>query len=333
MVVTDIADMAARLQTARKLLSEFESSLKSFQASNKKFQVLKTVYPAVQNANVLSAPAIGEPASIRSGARDSPKTLIVLDSSFNPPSIAHEHIALTGLEEAFVAKRANPVRLLLMFAVLNADKGADSPAAFPQRLTMMSLFAQDLLQRLASKMTDHDSDDSDALALSRVPIDIGVAKVPYYNDKSEAIATERSSTSDGTFYPDNPVHIHLLGFDTLTRFFNPKYYSSFDPPLSALDGFFRNGHSLRVTLRPDNSYGSEAEQRAWAKRLEDGELESAGGKKEWAGQVELAEPNKQQGVSSTSVRKAAAAADSDTVRSLCSPGVAAWIEDQKLYTD
>lgn len=298
--------MASRIHRFKGLLPELEASLKSFQASQTKFRVLKTVRPGDLSPADPSKPNTDE----------SPKTLFILDSSFNPPSIAHLTLAKSVLEQRYVAKSQPPHRLLLLFAVMNADK-APSAASFPHRLAMMTLFAQDLLSGITE--TTHQA----------MSVDVGITKAPYYTDKSAAIEADGSE-----WYPNSPRHVHLIGFDTVTRFFNPKYYrDSHDPPLSALEPYFSSGHALRVTLRPDDEYGSESEQRAFVERLENGDMESDGGRSEWASRVELVEPVEAASVSSTKIRKAAKAGDWNAVDGLCTVSVAAWVKAMELYTD
>jgi len=184
----------------------------------------------------------------------------------------------------------------------------------------MTLFATDLLHTLQT----HPNSKSYTIP----EIDIAVTTAPYYTDKSAAIA---SSPEGRHWYPSAPQHIHLLGFDTLTRFFAPKYYPDYSPPLSALEPYFAGGHRLRATLRPDDAYGSEAEQRAFVQKLADGGMEAEGGKREWAALVELVEATPQAGVSSTVIRKAAKAGEWDIVGELCTEGVAGWVREESLY--
>ena len=184
----------------------------------------------------------------------------------------------------------------------------------------MTIFAVDLLSSLQSR--------PDSASYLAPQIDIGVTTAPYYTDKSAAIS---DSAEGREWYPSNPRHIHLLGFDTLTRFFAPKYYQSFSPPLSALEPYFAAGHGLRATLRPDDAYGSEEEQRGFVRRLAEGEMEGEGGKREWAEQVELVEATPKAGVSSTVVRRAAKAGEWGTVGELCTEGVAEWVREERLY--
>lgn len=185
----------------------------------------------------------------------------------------------------------------------------------------MTLFAHDLQENLLA------SPETQACPA----IDIGVTTAPFYTDKSAAIA---SSPEGEHWYPSSPKHIHLLGYDTLTRFFAAKYYAGkFDPPLAALEPYFSAGHRLRATLRPDDAYGSEEEQRAFLRRLAGGEMEAEGGRREWADLVELVEATPQVGVSSTAIRKAAKQGDWSVVGELCTEGVAAWVREEGLYDE
>lgn len=308
--------MASTRSLYKHLPTHLSTALKDFQSSNSTF-LLQTIHPETLKPQAATKPS---PTTSRN---DQPQTLLILDSSFNPPSIAHQSLALTALHKASktITSHPGPHRLLLLFSTLNADK-APSAASFAQRLTLMTIFAVDLLSSI--------KDRPDSTSYLAPQIDIGVTTAPYYTDKSAAI----TSTAEGKeWYPSNPRHIHLLGFDTLTRFFAPKYYQSFSPPLSALEPYFAAKHGLRATLRPDDAYGSEAEQRAFVQRLADGEMEVEGGKREWAGQVELVDATPKAGVSSTVVRKAAKAGEWGTVGDLCTTGVADWVKEEGLYEE
>lgn len=301
--------MASTRSIYKSLPGHLTTALKDFQSSSSTFRLLQTVHPH----NLAPQPATPPTTP--------PSTLIILDSSFNPPSIAHQTLALTALHKKSksISQTPGPHRLLLLFSTMNADK-APSAASFDQRLTLMTIFAVDLLQTLQTR--------PDSSSYTIPPIDIGVTTAPYYTDKSLAIT---SSPEGKHWYPSSPQHIHLLGYDTLTRFFAAKYYQSFSPPLSALEPYFAAGHGLRATLRPDDAYGSEDEQRAFVTRLAEGELEGEGGKREWARQVELVEATPQAGVSSTVIRKAAKEGEWDVVGELCTPSVAEWVREEGLY--
>lgn len=181
----------------------------------------------------------------------------------------------------------------------------------------MTVFAEDLLQDLGGR--EHYTTPA---------IDIGVTTAPYYTDKSAAIANEGAE-----LYGGHPTHVHLLGFDTITRFFAAKYYPNFSPPFSALNPFFDGGHRLRVTLRPSEEYGTVESQKAFITQLANGDMEADGGKKEWAGQIDIVEAGEGVGVSSTRVRKAAKALDWKEVSELCTDGVAKAIQEEAVYED
>jgi nicotinamide-nucleotide adenylyltransferase len=308
--------MASTRSLYKSLPSHLSAALKDFQSSSSTFRLLQTIHPHNLTPQPATPPTKEEPQT-------QPKTLLILDSSFNPPSIAHQNLATTALHKTATSTSSTPGphRLLLLFSTMNADK-APSAAPFDQRLTLMTIFAVDLLKSLQSHPQAQDY---------TIPaIDIGITTAPYYSDKSLAIT---DSPEGQKWYPSKPQHIHLLGFDTLTRFFAPKYYQSFSPPLSALAPYFEAGHGLRATLRPDDAYGSEAEQRAFVQNLADGGLEAEGGKKEWAERVELVGATPKAGVSSTVIRKAAKAGEWDVVGELCTESVAGWVREEGLYED
>lgn len=291
--------MASRIAAIRGMLPDLESALHSFTSSPSRFRVVRTI-------NATST---------------QPRTVYILDSSFNPPSIAHLTLATSALEQ-HAPSEAAPCRLLLLFSTHNADK-APSPASFVQRIALMTVFAEDLSRHLK----DASSPD--------VPIDIGLTKEPYYSDKSAAIHDTAPA-----FYPTDPVHVHLVGYDTLIRFCNPKYYPKHDPPLSALRPFFDAGHKLRVTQRPSDpsdesstAFGAVEEQERYLQRLRDGGQEAAGFRPAWGSNIDMAAAEKGVGVSSTRVRNAAKEGNWDVVGQLCTVGVAAWLQDQALYSE
>jgi nicotinamide-nucleotide adenylyltransferase len=297
--------MASRMASIRALLPDFESALHSFTSSPAKFRVVRTV----------------------NATKTQPRTLYILDSSFNPPSIAHLTLATSALKQ-HAPSEAAPCRLLLLFSTHNADK-APSPASFVQRIALMTVFAQDLSQHLKRQQSLLDEE------ILNVSIDIGLTKEPYYSDKSAAIKETRPP-----FYSSDPIHVHLVGYDTLIRFCNPKYYPKHDPPLSALKPFFDAGHKLRVTQRPadasdesSNEFGTVEEQKKYLQGLRDGKEENKGFVPAWGNSIDMAQAEKGVGVSSTRVRNAAKDGKWDVVSQLCTEGVAAWLKDQMLYNE
>ena len=117
-----------------------------------------------------------------------PRSLVVLDSSFNPPTVAHAHL-LRACAERFAAERA-----LLLLAKQNADKPVTG-AGLVQRLQMMELLARDLP--------------------GAPPTLCGVTAHPIFVDKAAALGALCA--------PDAPVHL-IVGYDTWVRVIDPKYY-------------------------------------------------------------------------------------------------------------
>lgn len=402
--------MSSRIRSFSKLVLELDSALKAFQSSDAKFRVLKTVYPPSRSRpprsgksgvhgygdvttttttipSALSSRGEGGEERAEEGEEEEeeyeeyeedlslppPKTLFILDSSFNPPSIAHAALAQSAfLDDCNSSSSSSsqpsqpsqqqqkkeyefPHRLLLLFAVTNADKIA-APASFEHRLAMMTCFARDLQDFFASlrekgqeQEQEQQKEDEQQHKDDHHPmaIDIGVTKYPFYTDKSRAIESEQGQK----FYPTHPRHIHLLGYDTLTRIFTAKYYiqqqQKFDPPFAALQPYFDKGYELRVTLRPDSTSSSssagpssssvdnvEDQKTSFLSNLTNpqGEMQKNGAQANWARQIEFVSPqHAEMGVSSTRIREAVGKGEWEVVRELCTPRVARWVEREGLY--
>lgn len=303
------------------MLPRLQSALRAFQSSQKAFALI-------------SDPITSAPRKCN--------TLIILDSSFNPPTIAHMAMATSALHDLRTQREiagalkggdaaaanskqfsADGVRLLLLLAVNNADK-APKPASFEQRLLMMQYFAADI---------QHAWRDAQAEA-EELPVDIGLTTHPYFHDKSAAIA----ASPEYSFAPSSSEQVFLAGYDTLIRIFNPKYYTAEAPdgltPMQvALDPFLSRAR-LRITMRTDAEWGGRAEQEEFADRLSNGdELEKVGGRREWAKRLELVEGLEgSHGLifSSTEARAAVEKEDWERLRKLVSPGVAGAIERKEV---
>ncbi|KAL5000743.1 hypothetical protein BDV10DRAFT_32802 [Aspergillus recurvatus] len=253
--------------------AQYSSALKRFLDSSRDFEIITSV-----------SRDCGEPR-----VPSSAEILHVLDSSFNPPTLAHRHIACSAVLES----REQPSRILLLLATQNADKPS-KPASFEDRLIMMQLCAEELLASLESE-----------IPAAKFPVvDIGITKKPYFVDKATAIET-------AGVYPQGTQQVHLTGYDTLIRIFNTNYY----PPehtLAPLEPFLSK-HKLRVTMRPDDGWGSKAEQEAYLAELGQGAREGEGAKREWAQRIKLVEGRKieERVVSSTKAREATQANPQD----------------------
>ncbi|KAI2070267.1 hypothetical protein LOZ39_005042 [Ophidiomyces ophidiicola] len=283
------------------LRQRYYTALHQFTTGPKSFEILDTI-----------APQVASPPRTT--------TLHVLDSSFNPPTRAHLRI----VKSALLSHRnsdSSAVRLLLLLATQNADKPS-KPALFEDRLVMMNLFAQDLQDAIISNRCPPAlAGEADAAAPT---IDIGVTKEPYFIDKAAAI-------SSSGMYPSDLGQVHHTGYDTLVRIFDPKYY----PPKHTLDPLapFLENHRLRVSLRPDDSWGDGDEQTKFLPDLAGGKMEKIGGRREWAKRIEVVEGRKngEESVSSTKARQEAVNGNRKALGNLVTDRVMSWMAEKALY--
>lgn len=297
----------------KQLTDFFSRSLSSFHSSPDVFRILCTL-PHHSGSK--------EPTS-RPSTSKLQQRLVVLDSSFNPPTRAHAEMAKSALKWASSSSsEGGAARLMLLLSVNNADK-APKPASFPTRLGMMEGFGHELLKSLANEE-----------GLSNGPeIDLAVTKMPYFHDKARVIAESGFYASSGS---PEPEQVFLAGFDTVIRIFNPKYYNtetmsgSEGGMRAALGPFFERAR-LRVTMRTDDEWGGEDEQVGYVKGLGEGKLGEVGGDAAWAGRVDLVEGKKGSGVSSSKVRELVKNGDEKALEEMVDGEVLRWIDEEGLY--
>lgn len=306
-------------------MSGRQTSLKRFADQLSAFQTGKDAFTVFAQVTGTAAPPAASP-------NPRPGTLVVLDSSFNPPTRAHLRMATSAIRSAAQTQaRPGNVRLLLLLAVNNADK-APRPAAFHLRMEMMRLFALDLLDDPAggdeAETASADGGGRGSTGTSTrtlgeagLAVDLGLTTLPYFHDKSRAI-------TESGIYESTKEQVVLAGYDTLIRIFNPKYYGD-DGLLGALDPFFARAR-LRITTRTDDAWGGRQEQVEYLQSLRDGRLADAGGRVEWCDRVDLVEGGSEV-VSSTKVREAAERADAGALDVLVSPRVKGFVLEEKLY--
>ena len=160
--------------------------------------------------------------------------LSVLDSSFNPPTLAHLALAKSQL----------PITpCLLLLSVRNADKSLKpTDASYLQRIEMMYLLAQD------------SHPENTAIAIIDEPTFIG---------KSTTVLNffkHRLSMDSNSPVPSPKLNLaFLLGTDTLTRLFAPRYYQSEVVMIDLLQNFFSpssENSSIICARRDPTSYAS-----------------------------------------------------------------------------
>ncbi|SCU96425.1 LADA_0H00870g1_1 [Lachancea dasiensis] len=127
------------------------------------------------------------------------RRLLVLDSSFNPPHASHYNLVKTAFQH--YQRQGDELQVLLLLSINNADKGVH-PATFDRRMDMMCIMG-DLLRRESIKTS------------------IGLTKFGKFVDKSKVIQTSLGEHFKITY---------LVGFDTIIRVFDSKYYK---PALTA----------------------------------------------------------------------------------------------------
>ncbi|KID83003.1 Rossmann-like alpha/beta/alpha sandwich fold protein [Metarhizium guizhouense ARSEF 977] len=270
--------------STKQTAARFANALRSFSASGDAFRVLSTVPPRTET------PPPPPP----------PDSLIVLDSSFNPPTRAHAAMASSAVRWA--GPRA---RLVLLLAVTNADK-ALVPAPLAVRLGMMEALARELVRGRAP-----------------LQVDVAVTTRPYFHDKAAAI--------EGAGRYGRAEQVFLCGFDTVVRIFEPRYYEGVAGMGSALRPFFRRAR-LRVTMRPDDAWGTAEEQAAYVAGLE-GTLGRSGGDAAWVRRIELVD-GVEGAVSSSRVRELVRTGERGAaVEGLVGAEVARWIDEEGLYRE
>lgn len=196
---------------------------------------------------------------------------------------------------------------------------------------MMQRFSGDVL-------AEFETDDPANPRGENVPvIDVGLTTEPYFNVKSKVIEDSgyyHQKDGDGKTVPGGPTHVHLIGYDTLIRLFDTKYY----PPEHSLAVLapFLDKHRLRIHLRL-GEWGERAKQDEWIKRLGAGEggkkgfLEEKGGRKEWTQRMEIVQPREGEIVSSSRVREEAK--KNGELGGLVTESIFEYIEDEKLYRE
>lgn len=175
----------------------------------------------------------------------------VLDSSFNPPTLAHLALANTPYPQRFVSAPGDSDRFhakLLLLSVRNADKHLkQSDASHEQRLEMMIQLAREM-----------SSDDIGSGEADDANVAVAIIDEPTFVGKSNALLAslrERLSQLPGTSgaapstssSPPTPSLTFLVGMDTLDRLFSPRFYPSEEEMRTSLRRFLSpDGDDSRV---------------------------------------------------------------------------------------
>lgn len=300
-------------------LSFYQHSLSLLSSSSLNFKIVHSVSTQCTSSNANSNSSLSVSDVHQRSTRSTP--LYILDASFNPPTVAHMRMILYSdlfAENSFKAPYQS--RLLLLLAVNNADKPSQ-PASLEHRLSMMEMFCNDLLLAIPD------------IEKVNLKIDIGIISNPYFVDKMNTI-------ENSGLYPLDMEHIYHIGFDTLVRIMNPRYY----PPNYTLEklGPFLEKHRFLVFYRLGGEYGSKSEQENFLVNIANGKLDAVAGQREWVreGRIKFCTVSNFDSddgiiISSTKVRDIIKNRDEthikNTLGKLLTPHVREWIEHSYLY--
>ncbi|KAG6845474.1 hypothetical protein H0H87_008834 [Tephrocybe sp. NHM501043] len=168
--------------------------------------------------------------------------VLVLDASFNPPTLAHLALVNSPLPR-FSKPDAKSVvddghdydAKLLLLSVRNADKTLKpGDATYLQRLDMLQIFAQDIIQ-------NDNFPANVAIAMVDEPTFVGKSRLLQAFFKSRFATSPHNSK-------DYDIQLNfIVGFDTLERLVQPRYYGSEEQMSIALRQFLSpEGDNSRV---------------------------------------------------------------------------------------
>lgn len=247
------------------------------------------------------------------------RRVLVLDSSFNPPHRGHLAMIRQGvldLDRHDGIATINTNAVLLLFSVKNADKDSVGIEEYARRLHLVGLMAEYV---------------SSELGLS---CGVALTDASLFVEKSHLVASWIGQSSDTRRSPiDN---FFLLGFDTLIRFFDPKYYKG--PIVEALVPFFQQS-KLCVLLRNDMSSKLDVgEQKKFIQSIQNGEIGYYDKNKtllpaSWSGKLFYCEARDEWAISSSSIRRAVRDGNSVDWESKVLPSVKAYINSASLYRE
>ncbi|KAF8843700.1 Nucleotidylyl transferase [Paxillus ammoniavirescens] len=270
----------------------------------------------------------------------------VLDSSFNPPTLAHLALAKSPppschsvSTHASTSFGSDYDAKLLLLSIRNADKSMKpGDATYIQRLEMMQLLSQDLCSTDSTK-TEYGCPSpvsgNIAIAVIDEPTFVGKSTTLLrflrtrlaspINSSSLSSATERQ---DGAYSLPHPKLTFLLGFDTLGRLFSPKYYPSEEIMVQMLRVFlFPNEEDCRIVCahRTSPGAGQTSQNELHGKALEMAQEFIA------SGRIILIDIGAREQTYSSSEVRAKVAAGDETWKWLVTGVIANYIMENALY--
>ncbi|KAJ2611538.1 hypothetical protein H4S08_003115 [Coemansia sp. RSA 1365] len=186
----------------------------------------------------------------------------VMDSSFNPPHYCHgAYMECLGIMKLMPAAGARGQKAweearvlgidayLLLLGSENADKKRTG-SGLEQRMRMVDMLATTVVSDMTTD-TWHlwkNRDQFDATNLHNMAI--GMNNTPRFVDKCRAVTDvvhrEWARHMGPDVEPPRVLSYFAMGWDTLIRFFDPKYYKEYP---QELDAFFANGGRIAYSRR------------------------------------------------------------------------------------
>lgn len=177
-----------------------------------------------------------------------PLRVLVLDCSYNPPTLAHLALA-NSRRPLYSESKHSPDHdsdydaKLLLLSVRNADKTMKpGDASYLQRLEMMTLFAKHVVRNVNSTFNATKvSSGPEEARLANVAI--GIIDEPTFVGKSTSLLAffkDRFTSFASATPPSIAYDIQstfIVGFDTFERLILPRYYPSESQMLSSLQKF------------------------------------------------------------------------------------------------
>lgn len=219
------------------------------------------------------------------------RQLLVLDSSFNPPHLGHLSMIRQSLLElskkktenkTFGVQTINTNSVLLLFSVKNADKDSVSIEEYAKRLEMVTLMSKYINQELG------------------IYCGVALTDASLFVDKSTLINNWIRKESENKI-----ENYFLLGFDTIIRFFNKKYYVN--SIVDSLNPFFKQSN-LIVFIRDDkSSQMSITDQVEYLENIKRGNLIEGNDitklPDNWKDRILYCEAKNEWGISSSGIRR------------------------------
>jgi nicotinamide-nucleotide adenylyltransferase len=238
------------------------------------------------------------------------RRLLILDSSFNPPHLGHFSMIKQSIlllckdNKDLNISTINTNSVLLLFSVKNADKDSVTENEYIKRLNMVNKMCEIVSNELG------------------ISCGIALTNASLFVDKNELIRKwvnnynnnyNNNNNNNNNNSQSNEFNIDtyfLLGFDTLIRFLDKKYYN--DTIFNSLKSFFETSKII-VFLRDDPS--SKFDVHEQEKYVEDLDINQ-----DWKNRIKFCESKEEWSISSSKIRKLIAEKDV-TWKKLVIPGI------------